>query len=204
MGPAALLAERWKGKLTSKEAMRDFIADSRYVWEALTNVIACKLARGAKPYQMCVFRSFAIKMLLDSVNVESLLQAGSASFKFRDIPIPDDGKPTHLSYESASYEHIRGMMRETTVEDLDEYGMTLPEMHCWVGLMQYQMIIDTSTEYLPLMAVDAGYKWEAPQPPAFLAATIDELPAGWIYLPTEHATKFLNIGLAELYKVMGY
>jgi hypothetical protein len=203
MGAALDLANRWRGKINSQKDVLEFLADGQEVLEAITNVIVSKLAPGANPYQVCVFRAFAVKMLLDSLGVNCLIQAGSASFKFRDIPSPDDGLPTHLSYESASHEHIRGMMRETSLADLEEHGMTLPEMHCWVGLLQYQTIIDTSTKYLPMMAEAAGYKWEAPPPPDILVARIDELPAAWFYNPTEQATRFVVVGLTKLYQAMG-
>jgi len=66
----------------------------------------------------------------------------------------------------------------------------LPEIHCWVGIMSTQEIVDMSVHYLPRAVEAAGFKWQMPPPPKYLWVKAKEMPEEFIYEPNREATLF--------------
>ena len=62
----------------------------------------------------------------------------------------------------------------------------LPEMHCWVGLLDTQEIVDFSTRHLKQAAASHGLAWSAADPPQYLWCPANQLP-DWVAYTLERA-----------------
>jgi hypothetical protein len=152
---------------------------------------------GDRPEIACVYWAILLEHVLRAFGYDAIVQAGTANFKYRNVPVPDDGKPTHYSYECDSDFHIQGMMREVTAQDIEEHGFVMPELYAWVVIRNHWIVVDWTTQYLEMLAARAGMVWELEKPPKFLVSPADKLPEGWRYLAQRGATMFVLAGSLE-------
>ncbi len=143
----------------------------------------------------CLLHAALLPPILRDYGVRSVLQAGSASFRFKARE-KDDGGPDHYSYVWDIDDPLtRSMM-------ISGY---LPELHCWVGIPKTNELVDTTTENLMELqkVVLPDDPWSAPPPPPFLWADCMNLPDGFVYSPCIKAIKvamhFLRTGWPEVF-----
>lgn len=68
----------------------------------------------------------------------------------------------------------------------------MPEIHCWVGLVESQEIIDITVKFFPMAWKTAmGYDWLTKQPPDYLWHSVRDLEElDCMYEPIEAATHY--------------
>ncbi|MFA5766515.1 MAG: hypothetical protein WC919_01150 [Candidatus Paceibacterota bacterium] len=74
----------------------------------------------------------------------------------------------------------------------------LPEMHCWVGLLEEQEIVDFSIRHLKTAAAIHGVKWTAADPPPYFWCHVNEIPDDVRYIPNREASIYASIILERL------
>lgn len=132
------------------------------------------------PTQGCVFLACFTCLAIAKRGPRAVLQAGSASFRFKALS-EDDGGDTHLSYEFNPKD-------PASLASLAQGS--LPEIHCWAGIPETGEIVDLSTAYLVdrLAQSGGGLTWTAPVPPAEIWCGPGQLPDGFIYSASLPAT----------------
>lgn len=134
----------------------------------------------------CMHWTAAVIPAALSEGVVLVPQAGSASFR-RLPPALDDGKPetfTHFSYMHDAASTAPLQLAEVNGR------VCLPEVHVWAGYVRTQEIVDLSTRAVERSCADTGgMPWLEKTPPRFLWSR--RLPDGWLYAPSERATRFV-------------
>lgn len=124
----------------------------------------------------CLYWSAAlVKALRENGFPKAVLQAGSLQWPFKN-PDQDDGVSiTHFAYEwQPDSEKTKSRV---------SYGM-LPEMHCWVGIVETQELVDLTTRQLPeQMYRCLKQDWIGDKPPDYLWTDMNELPDRVVYKP---------------------
>lgn len=135
--------------------------------EVLTEVNTV-MANWPRKERACLYYAAHAALALSKRGVRAILQAGSASWRFK-APAQDDGGVTHYSY-----------LFDPAVPHPIE---CLPEMHCWVGIVNTGEIVDLTTGFVPgLMAIALpDEKWTEPVPPPYFWGGRQDIPNGWIY-----------------------
>jgi hypothetical protein len=75
----------------------------------------------------------------------------------------------------------------------------LPEMHCWVGILDTQEIVDFSTRHLVAAALDRCLFWTAAEPPRYLWCKANALPDWVVYTPNREASIYSCDMLTKLF-----
>lgn len=115
--------------------------------------------------------------------ISACLQAGSAAWPMVDAAHDDGMKALHFGYRWLGADDA-----DRRVATIPDGAMPLPEMHCWIGLLGTQEVVDFSTGFIHMAAKAMGYEWEAPRLPPFIWCRADKLPAGITYMPDRDAT----------------
>jgi hypothetical protein len=71
-------------------------------------------------------------------------------------------------------------------------------MHCWVGLLKEQEIVDFSVRHLKMAATASGVNWTAPNPPLYLWCSVNDIPDDVRYIPNREASIYASIILERL------
>ena len=134
----------------------------------------------------CIYWAMAVRayMIANGADPERcLLNAGSASFKFRDHPT----EVTHYSYEFNGNDPGWLALAKVDLVHARKYGVDLPECHAWVVFLNTDgttnpIVIDPTTKYLKHLVDLIGFTWEMPDPPEMLVSECHSTPEGWKYL----------------------
>ena len=135
----------------------------------------------------CIIWAFAAALVLKRAGYKPVVQAGDMQWPVVDV-CDDDGKMnTHLAYMWTPHEEKSKL---ALVSGL------LPEMHCWLGLVETQEFIDFSTHDFKNQAARLGVNWTSKQdPPKYLWG---KLPFRVLYRPHRDATFFAMSRMAML------
>lgn len=74
----------------------------------------------------------------------------------------------------------------------------LPEMHCWVGLLEEQEIVDFSIRHLKAAATASGVNWTAADPPPYLWCSVNDIPDDVRYIPNREASIYASVLLGRM------
>ena len=139
---------------------------------------------------LCLHIAHHVCSVLHLYDQYAVIQAGSLQWP-RLRPEDDDGQvDTHFSYMFTPL---------TPASVLSMAQGNLPEIHCWVGLPDEQILVDFSVKDLPMAAAKLGMAWTAPPPPKHLWCSARALPAGVVYQPDREATLLACRILKRLY-----
>ena len=118
-----------------------------------------RIATLDRRHGLCLHYTKQTLAVLHEQGLRAVLQAGSLQWPLVR-PEDDDGvSSTHFAY----------MWSPTTPQSNLAVAMgNLPEMHCWVGLLDTQEIVDFSVRHLKEAARHHGLKWTAADPPQYL------------------------------------
>lgn len=137
----------------------------------------------ATGYGGCLYWMQAGFVVLQDAGLKPQIQAGSAHFPIVR-PDQDDGtSATHWGFE---WEPGHPKSIKQRAADL------LPEMHCWLALIETNEVIDFSTHTFPDVARTMGFFWKCEPPPDFIWGTADKIPARFYYHANWDAIKFLH------------
>ncbi len=130
-----------------------------------------------------------------------LIQAGSASWP-RLAPHLDDGvSNTHFGYEFDASTPLVSLARlgvSTATRIGDSLNYSLPEMHCWLGIVETQEVIDFTTGLWPEACYyRIGEPWLAERPPEYLWTLGERLPSGVRYQADHEAIELAILLLAR-------
>jgi hypothetical protein len=75
----------------------------------------------------------------------------------------------------------------------------LPEMHCWVGIVDSQEIVDFTTRHLKAACAAVGMEWSAAAPPRYLWCKAKEPPDWVVYRPNREASIYACVLLKRLF-----
>ena len=160
--------------------------DEAAIWAAFQKMITHHA--GHTEERACMMWAMVLHRHFGSLGVESMLQAGTASFQFIEPYSEHDneGGPTHYSYMCEDgAEFLKALM----------INRTLPEMHAWVvvpnRIERKYVLVDWTTRYLVSLAETKGFIWREPFPPMTLVCETTKLPSGWQYIAKDAPTKFL-------------
>lgn len=128
-----------------------------------------------------------------------VLQAGSASWRFKSKAVDDGRGPTHWSYlfDPGHFQSVLSMAEGR-----------LPQIHCWVGLSRSGEIVDLTTRHLPELVRTslAGEEWTEAPPPAYFWGRPEAMPPSWRYYAEAAAIRtafaFIRRGMPEVYGEM--
>ncbi len=112
---------------------------------------------------LCLYYAHYTASVLHRHGYHATIQAGSLQWP-RIKPEDDDGvMNTHFAYmwtpmwTPGAYESALSVLMGN-----------LPEMHCWVGIIDTQEIVDFTTRHLKTAAANLDLAWTAADPPEFL------------------------------------
>ncbi len=137
---------------------------------------------GIDEKRACILHAALLPPMLLDYGIKGIIQAGSAGWRFK-AEDKDDGGPTHYSY-------VWDLKDPLTIQQILTKHM--PEMHCWVGIIDDPAIIDTTTEHLiPLLKMSMPNEvWSAPKPPPFIWHRLgEEQPMSCYYEASMEAIK---------------
>lgn len=122
----------------------------------------------------CLYYGAFTALAIARRGVRAILQAGSASWRFKARGHDDGVGPTHYSYEFDPWHFL-------SAERLARGAF--PEMHCWAAIPSTGEIIDLTTRHLPALLRQGlpGETWTAALPPEYFWGRADALPEGWLY-----------------------
>lgn len=141
----------------------------------------------------CLLTSISLTVALcEEFKVRAVLQAGSASWPRIDLTKDDGRIMTHFSY----------MFSDDTKSMMDILiHQKLPEMHCWVGIVDTMEIVDPTTIYLKKQCERlTSMKWLAPEPSDFIwcSPASKDWPDGVVYRPHHAAFQIARMVAASL------
>ena len=140
---------------------------------------------------LCLHVAHRVAQVLWRHKLPVVLQAGSLQWPRIRLPEEDDGEiNTHFSYMFSPH---------TLASRLSMAAGNLPELHCWVGLVDTQEIVDFSTRHLAGAALKLEMFWTAPAPPRFLWCGANQLPDQVRYEPNREATLYACSVLKKLF-----
>lgn len=128
-----------------------------------------------KIHQACLYFAKTTCDVLHEQGIRASVQAGSAQWP-RIRPDQDDGVcNTHFGYVFSDCEQTRQRFQ----------ACLLPEMHCWVALLQERVIIDLTTRFWPQQCLESQkMDWPGDQPPPYLwTDSGGKLPPRVLYRP---------------------
>lgn len=141
----------------------------------------------------CLLTSISLTVALcEEFKVRAVLQAGSASWPRIDLAKDDGNIMTHFSY---MFSDDAESMMDVLIR------RRLPELHCWVGIVDTQEIIDPTTCYLKKQCERlTSMKWTAPEPPDFIwcSPTSKDWPQGVVYRPHHAAFQMARMAAVSL------
>lgn len=132
----------------------------------------------------CLQSSLLVCRELVRLGQRPILQCGSIYWKAVSNEADDGKMVTHYSMVWSPHE-IKSIMSVLNGK--------LPEMHCWVGLLESQEIIDLTVKFFPMAWKNAiGYDWTAKTPPDYVWMNITECQKEYdvIYEPLKDATEY--------------
>lgn len=139
---------------------------------------------------LCLYYAHHALSILHRHGYRATIQAGSLQWP-RIKPEEDDGvSNTHFAYmwTPGAYESAMSVMMGN-----------LPEMHCWVGIVDQQEIVDFTTRHLKTAASALGMAWTAPDPPRYLWCPAKETPHWVCYAPNRDASIYAGLLLKRLF-----
>lgn len=138
---------------------------------------------------LCLYYAKHVQNILREHGYNAVIQAGSLQWPCIR-PEDDDGvSPTHFAY-MWDPDNITSKFAVAS-------GM-LPEMHCWVGIIDTQEIVDFSVRFLKNAAVASGVKWTADNPPEYLWCNVENIPENVVYRPNRDATLYAINKMASI------
>ncbi len=139
---------------------------------------------------LCLYYAHHTAAVLRRHGYQAVIQAGSLQWP-RILPSEDDGVcNTHFAY----------MWTPGAYESALSVAMgNLPEMHCWVGIVDRQEVVDFTTRHLRQAAVELGLGWTAADPPAFLWCPVNATPDWVRYIPNREASIYACLLLKRLF-----
>jgi hypothetical protein len=139
---------------------------------------------------LCLYYAHHTAATLRRHGYQAVIQAGSLQWP-RIRPEDDDGvMNTHFAY----------MWTPRDVASAVSVAMgNLPEMHCWVGIVDKQEVVDFTTRYLKSAAATLGMGWTAADPPQYLWCAASQMPEWMVYRPNREATLYACTILKRLF-----
>jgi len=138
---------------------------------------------------LCLYYAHHTAATLWQHGYQAVIQAGSLQWP-RIQRSEDDGvMNTHFAYEWSP----RDLQSAVSVA----MG-NLPEMHCWVGIVDKQELVDFTTRHLKA-AASQGMAWSAAEPPAYLWCPANDTPEWAVYRPNRDATLYACTILKRLF-----
>jgi hypothetical protein len=151
--------------------------------------IDCHISRIGDRPGLCLHYAKEAIAILTRHGYRAVIQAGSLQWPCL-CPEDDDGiVATHFAY----------MWDPTSPINTFSLALgNLPEMHCWVGLLDQQEIVDFSVRHLKEAAAIRGVRWTAEDPPSHLWCPVDKIPDDVRYIPDMKASIFAHMLLESL------
>lgn len=152
-------------------------------WE--TERIVSRTFPGVPPGMRCLYWTMiGLAMVHRCAAVEKVeVRAGSA--QFRCVADKDsNGGATHMSY---IWGGIPGQPPTILAKETDKVR-AMPEMHCWIWLPDYSVIVDYSACEVPIAGKLAGLPWSYKLPPKVIIGTAEELYPDYLYMANPDAT----------------
>lgn len=137
---------------------------------------------------LCFYYTKYIIDILKRYGYNAVPQAGS--MQWRRLKEDDGVCATHFSYM---------WNPATPISTISMALGQLPEMHCWVGLIDEQEVVDFSTRHLKSAAAAIGMEWTAEDPPQYLWCAVGDIPESAYYIPNREATIYAGL-LMEQFK----
>ena len=137
----------------------------------------------------CLGLATAGIITLRAEGIQAVMQAGTMNWKMVADELDDGTSPTHFTYEWSP--DAPASKRSVAMGNL-------PEMHCWIGVVSSQELIDFSTHGLVARAREAGFVWRAPEPPPFLWCAVNEQPDYVRYAANMIATQYAGSKAVEM------
>ena len=133
---------------------------------------------------LCLYYAKETMAVLRSHGYTAVIQAGSLQWPCLR-PEDDDGViSTHFAY----------MWSPGDLSSAFSVALgNLPEIHCWVGLVKEQEIVDFSVRHLKKAAAIVGVKWTAADPPQYLWCAAQNIPGDVRYIPDREASIYASI-----------
>jgi hypothetical protein len=158
--------------------MRELVAE---IEQAVSNI-------GDSP-GLCLYYAKETIAVLARHGRKAVIQAGSLQWPCLR-PGDDDGVvSTHFAY----------MWSPNNITSAFSVALgNLPEMHCWVGLLEEQEIVDFSVRHLKTAAAALGVSWTAANPPPYLWCSVGDIPDDIWYIPNREASLYAHILLSRL------
>ena len=126
---------------------------------------------------LCLYYAKETIAILRRHGLQAVIQAGSFQW------------PCLREDDGVSYTHFAYMWNPTNpINVLAMARGVLPEIHCWVGLVDRQEIVDFSIRHLKAAAAKQGVNWTANDPPAYLWCGVNNIPDGVVYEPDMRAS----------------
>lgn len=139
---------------------------------------------------LCLYYAHHTAATLWKHGYKAVIQAGSLQWP-RVRPEEDDGRMnTHFAYEWSPHDPASAMSVALG---------NLPEMHCWVGIVDRQEIVDFTTRHLKESSERIGIPWTAADPPRYLWCEANQLPDWVIYRPNRDASLYVCTILKRLF-----
>lgn len=141
----------------------------------------------------CLCSSFLVCRELVRLGHRPILQCGSIYWRAVSRKADDGKMPTHYSMVWSPHE-INSILSVATGR--------LPEIHCWVGLLETQEIIDLTVKFFPMAWKNAiGYDWTAKTPPDYVWSNIVSCQKKYAvrYEPLKDATEY---GMHQITKIL--
>jgi hypothetical protein len=138
---------------------------------------------------LCLYYAKETMAVFARHGYKAVVQAGSLQWRCLH-PEDDDGIiSTHFSYMWSPGDPISAFSVALG---------NLPEMHCWIGLLKEQEIVDFSIRYLKTAATTLGVKWTATDPPPYLWCSVNDIPDDVWYIPNREASIYASILMERL------
>ncbi|MFA5767096.1 MAG: hypothetical protein WC919_04185 [Candidatus Paceibacterota bacterium] len=138
---------------------------------------------------LCIYYAKETIAVLARHGYKAVIQAGSLQWPCLR-PEDDDGVvSTHFAY----------MWSPGDITSAFSVALgNLPEMPCWVGLLQGQGIVDFSTRHLKSAATTLSVSWTAADPPPYLWCSTNDIPDDVRYIPNREASIYASILLEQI------
>jgi len=138
---------------------------------------------------LCLYYAKETIAVLARHGYKAIIQAGSLQWPCLRLEDDDGIISTHFAYMWTPGD---------AASALSVALGNLPEIHCWVGLLEEQEIVDFSVRYLKKAADMHGVKWTAADPPPYLWCPVNKIPDDVRYTPNREASIYASILLERL------
>lgn len=167
--------------------MADVIAEVR-------ERITAHVLPGQPLMALCLQHAVLTVQAIRARGTRAIIQAGSASWRYRRPDLDDGACSTHFSYVwDPTHPASRAALAQRE----------MPEMHVWAAIPHGDApaIVDLTTRFWPQQARRlAGLEWTAERPPEYLWGIP---PAGARYVPAEAATMLAVVFAADAFGLDG-